>query len=118
MKKLVCLTVLILITTLILTSPTLTAQTCYQLYNKDEKLIWANSKPPFDLSAPPLSAEYQAARVRGERLLITQTNECGLPEELEAIRAQRAADADAKVNAAISIRESYESAKQQRRIKN
>ena len=76
--------------TLLLTSPTLIAQSCYQIYNKDQKVIWARSEPPFDLSAPPLSAEYQASRDRGERLVVTQTGDCSLPTS-EAMRNQEAA---------------------------
>lgn len=72
--------------TLLLTSAALMAQTaenCYQLYDKDKKLIWAKREPPFDISSPPLSAEYQASNSRGERLLITQTAKCGSQEEFE-----------------------------------
>jgi len=105
---------MIIITTLLLTSPTLTAQTCYQIYNKDQELIWAKSEPPFDLSAPPLSAEYQASRARGERLLVTQTDECRLPVS-EAMRTQEAAAAVAKSSgiAVTAIRRGME--KQERR---
>ncbi len=87
---------MIIITTLLLTSPTLTAQTCYQLYNKDQKIIWAKSKPPFDLSGPPFGAEYQASRARGEHLISYTTDECRLPEEAEAMRTQEAAASVAK----------------------
>ena len=85
-----------IVTILIAISPVLIAQTCYQVYNKDQKLIWAKTKPPFDISGPPFHVEYEASRVRGERLLVTRTNECYLPEELEAKQAKISAKIEAE----------------------
>ena len=52
------------------------ADICYQHYDKNNQLIAAGWKPPFDISSPPLSPEYQAARDRGEYVIIAPGNNC------------------------------------------
>jgi len=47
------------------------AVNCYLLINAQGKTIYHAEKPPFDMSYPPFSDEYEASRARGERLVNT-----------------------------------------------
>jgi hypothetical protein len=57
------------------------ADICYQHYDKNGQLIDSGRKPPFDISGPPLSLEYQAARDRGEYIVIAPSNSCSSPDK-------------------------------------
>lgn len=70
MKKLLLATLLI---------PTIANATCYNLFDKNNNLVYSNSSPPFDLSGPPDSPAYAQAKAKGIRLQITPT--CTLTED-------------------------------------
>lgn len=72
--KLTALAVAALIT-LITTHPAHAVE-CYVLKSADGRTLFNKSRPPFDLSYPPFSPEYQAARARGEHLIIIPDSEC------------------------------------------
>ena len=42
---------------------------CYTIIDAQGQTIYKAEKPPFDMSYPPFSEEYEASRARGERLL-------------------------------------------------
>ncbi|GEM_PF-3245166 len=58
------------------------SELCYQHYDKNSQPINIGRKPPFDMSGPPFSSAYQAARDRGEYIVISPSDKCSMPENL------------------------------------
>jgi hypothetical protein len=52
------------------------AENCYILRSARGETLYNSEKPPFDLSYPPFSKEYDAARARGEVLMILSDTDC------------------------------------------
>lgn len=54
----------------LLLTPALAHSTCYTLLDAKGDLIYSSTTPPFDLSGPPDSPAYAAAKAKGQRLVI------------------------------------------------
>lgn len=54
------------------------SELCYWHYDKNSQPISIGRKPPFDMSSPPLSQEHQAARDRGERVIVSPSDNCSM----------------------------------------
>ena len=54
---------------------------CYRHYDKNSQPLSIRRKPPFDMSSPPVSPEYQAAKDRGEYVVISPSSTCSMPDK-------------------------------------
>lgn len=72
-----------LVTVIIVVLPLISnsSDICYRHYDKNNQLINAGRTPPFDISGPPLSSEYQAAKDRGEYIIIAPSGNCISPDK-------------------------------------
>jgi len=74
------------------------AENCYTLKNARGETVYNSEKPPFDLSYPPFSKEYDAARARGEVLMIASDTDCYSPEKFAEQKRQAKAIAWERAN--------------------
>lgn len=56
---------------------------CYQLIDPTGNVLYNDTIPPFDLSYPPYSPEYQSARDAGQQLIIDHNKDCNKTAEKE-----------------------------------
>ena len=59
------------IISLALLLPLTTHATCYMVFNKNGDLVYQATTAPFDLSSPPDSPDYSAAKAKGYRVQIS-----------------------------------------------